>query len=197
MSVTRDEAMAGGMKPPADAPGAGDAVMVKVWDPLVRLFHWSLVAAFSITWLTGEEMGWLHARAGYAIMALLAIRVTWGLFSAGHARFSDFVYRPSTVLAHLVDTLRMRTRRYLGHNPAGGAMIVLLLAMLAVTAGTGYMLTTDAFWGVRWVRELHQAIATATLVFVGLHVLGVIVASFEHRENLVRAMITGKKRASH
>ncbi|MEN6541912.1 cytochrome b/b6 domain-containing protein [Parvibaculum sp.] len=168
---------------------------VRVWDPLVRIFHWSLVAAFAIAWATGDELQSVHETTGYAIAALVAIRVVWGLVGSTHARFSDFIYRPSTVIRYLVDTMMFRAKRYIGHNPAGGAMVMALLAMLAALCGTGILMTTDAFWGVEWVEEVHEALANLALILVGLHIAGVFAASIEHRENLVRAMFTGRKRA--
>ena len=95
---------------------------------------------------------------------------------------------------YLRDTARLRAKRYLGHNPAGGAMIVALLVMLSIIGATGFMMTTDAFWGVAWVQDAHETAVSLTLGLVVLHILGVIVASYEHGENLVRAMITGRKR---
>ncbi|MGE3992450.1 cytochrome b/b6 domain-containing protein, partial [Pseudorhodoplanes sp.] len=102
---------------------------------------------------------------------------------------------PREVLAYLRDVALLRAPRYIGHNPAGGAMIIALLAALMGTAITGYMMTTDAYWGAKWVEEVHQTLANLTMGLVVVHVLGVLVASFEHRENLVKAMITGRKRA--
>lgn len=168
---------------------------VRVWDPLVRLFHWSLVVAFVVAWLTGDELDRVHEIAGYTIAGLVGFRVVWGLLGPVHARFTDFVYRPSTVFGYLIDTIRFRAKRHLGHNPAGGAMVIALLVMLAATAGTGILMTTDAYWGVEWVEEVHEVAANLMLVLVGLHLAGVFVASVEHRENLVRAMFTGRKRA--
>lgn len=166
-----------------------------VWDPLVRLFHWSLVAAFAAAWISGEEWERLHVLLGYAVASLVAFRLAWGIVGPKHARFSDFVYRPSRVLSHLRDTMALRARRYLGHNPAGGAMVVALLATLAAVCVTGFMMTTDTFWGLDWVEEAHEAAVNVTLVLVAAHILGVAVASWEHRENLVKSMITGRKRA--
>jgi cytochrome b len=168
---------------------------VRVWDPLVRIFHWSLVIGFAVAFVSGDEWDKLHIQVGYAIAGLIAFRLIWGFIGPKHARFSDFVTRPSRVLAYLRDTVALRARRYIGHNPAGGAMVVALLVMIAAICGTGYMMTTDAFWGVEWVEEVHEAAANLTLALIAVHVLGVIVASFEHRENLVRAMVTGRKRA--
>jgi len=169
---------------------------VRVWDPLVRIFHWSLVAGFAIAWLTGDELKGVHNAAGYIVMGLVGFRVLWGLVGTRHARFSDFVRRPAAVVGYLMDMVRGRAPRHLGHNPAGGAMIVALLAAVAVISATGIMMTTDAFWGVEWVEELHEGSVNFALVLVALHLLGVLFASLEHGENLVRAMITGRKRES-
>lgn len=169
---------------------------VRVWDPLVRLFHWSLVAGFAIAWLTGDEIKSLHNAVGYVVLGLVAFRLIWGLVGTRHARFSDFVRRPAVILEFLKDMLRGRAKRYIGHNPAGGAMIVALLATVGVISATGILMTTDAFWGAEWLEELHEGSVNFGLVLVGLHVMGVIFASFEHGENLVRAMVTGRKRKS-
>lgn len=167
---------------------------VQVWDPLVRVFHWSLVAAFAAAWISGEEWERLHVFLGYIVVSLVTFRLVWGVIGPKHARFSDFVYRPSRVMSYLRDTMALRARRYLGHNPAGGAMVVALLAVLIVVSTTGFMMTTDAFWGFEWVEDAHEAAVNVTLVLVAAHILGVAVASWEHRENLVRSMITGRKR---
>ena len=167
---------------------------VRVWDPLVRLFHWALVAAFAAAWVTADEWERAHEIVGYAVIGLVAFRLVWGVVGTRYARFTDFVRGPREVIGYLEDAAAHRAPRYLGHNPAGGAMIVALLVMLVVVGATGYLLTTTTFWEVEWVEELHEAAAYAMLVLVGLHVLGVIIASLEHGENLVRAMITGRKR---
>jgi cytochrome b len=177
---------AGGDMPPAT---------VKVWDPFVRVFHWSLVGLFALAYVTGDEVQRVHNAAGYAIAALLALRIVWGFIGPQHARFNEFVRTPRKALAYLKDVLLLRPRRYMGHNPAGGLMVIALVAMLAATSLTGYMMTTDAYWGSKALEELHEFLANATVALVFLHVLGVLAASFQHRENLVRAMITGRKRA--
>jgi cytochrome b len=178
--------------------GAGDAMSpatVRVWDPLVRIFHWSLVGLFAFAFLTADEWDKAHETAGYAVAALVALRIVWGFAGPRWARFADFVRGPGTVLAYLRDSILHRARRHLGHNPAGGVMVVALLAAIGGIAATGFMMTTDAWWGVEWVEEVHEALAYATLGLIALHVGGVLFASLEHRENLVRAMITGRKRA--
>jgi cytochrome b len=189
-----EEASAGGIEPPAVAARIETARVVRVWDPAVRLFHWSLVVAFIIAWFTGDELQRVHETAGYAIMVLLAFRVIWGFIGTAHARFSDFIYRPAVVFAYTLDSIRLRARRYIGHNPAGGAMVVALLATLALTCATGFMMTTDAFWGIEWVEKTHKLAANLAVVLIGLHLVGVATASVQHRENLVLAMITGRKR---
>ena len=181
---------------------------VRVWDIFVRLFHWGLVAGFTIAYLTEEELLSLHVAAGYAVAGLVALRLLWGFIGTRHARFSDFVYRPAQVRAFLRDTLRLRARRYIGHNPAGGAMILLMLASLALTSisgmalyGMGESAGPLAMLGTSWsgltepVEEMHEFFANFTLLMVLIHVAGVLVESLIHRENLVKAMLTGLKRA--
>jgi cytochrome b len=185
MSAVNDTMQAGGAMPPAT---------VKVWDPFVRVFHWSLATLFVVAYATADEIEGVHIAAGYAIAGLVAARMVWGLIGPRQARFSSFVRSPREVLAYLRDVALLRAPRYIGHNPAGGAMIVALLATLAGTCITGYMMTTDAYWGAKWVEEIHETLANLTIGLIVVHILGVLVASFEHRENLVKAMITGRKR---
>lgn len=170
---------------------AGEA-SVRVWDPLVRLFHWSLVAAFATAFLS-EEGERLHEVAGYVVLGLIAFRLVWGLIGSDHARFKDFVPTPARLWAYLRSLVRGRPERYLGHNPAGAVMILCLLGTVFIAAGSGWLMTTDRFWGTKWVEELHEASAWLALALVGVHVAGVLVSSLLHRENLVRAMITGRK----
>ncbi len=168
---------------------------IRVWDPLVRLFHWSLVGLFFFAFVTGDEWKSAHETAGYIVAGLIGFRILWGLVGPRHARFASFVRGPSAVAGYLGDAVKMKARRHVGHNPAGGAMVLALIAAIAVIATTGYMMETDAYWGVAWVEDVHKTVVYATLGLIALHVAGVVLASFEHRENLVRAMITGRKRA--
>ena len=177
------------------AGGATPSATVKVWDPFVRVFHWTLLTLFVIAFVTGDESERVHIAAGYGIAILLALRLAWDVVGPRNARFSACVRSPHVVLAYLLDVANLRTRRYLGHNPAGGAMIVGLMAALIGTAVTGYIMTIDAYWGVKWVEEVHEALAYGTLALAGLHVLGVAASSLLHRENLVKAMWTGRKRS--
>ena len=179
---------------------------VTIWDPLVRLAHWALVAAFTVAYLSAEEEGgtpdFLHVWGGYVVGAIVVLRVVWGFVGPRHARFSDFVYPPLQAVKYFRDLLYGRGRRYLGHSPAGGAMVVTLLVFLAATVTTGLITYGEqsrgplAHWG-RPIGELHGLLANVTLGLVVLHIFGVAVASVVHRENLVFAMITGRKRTQH
>ena len=121
--------------------------MIRVWDFFVRAFHWALAASFAVAWLSSENWERLHDAAGYAAGALVALRVVWGFLGPRYARFAQFVRSPETVIAYLRTIKDGSARRYIGHNPAGGAMIVVLLVAIAGTAVSGWLLTTDAFWG--------------------------------------------------
>ncbi len=167
---------------------------IRVWDPLVRIFHWSLVGGFAVAYVTADEWDKAHELVGYIVAGLIAFRLFWGLVGSRHARFSDFIYRPSTIVGFIKDSLAMKGQRYVGHNPAGGAMVIALLLAMAGISATGYMMTLDMFWGAEWVEDAHEILVNGTLLLIILHVGGVILASFEHKENLVRSMITGLKR---
>ena len=197
MTLRNDVLEAGGVMPPARPlkTGVTTLPMVRVWDPFVRIFHWSLVGLFVLAFVTGDETEWLHLTAGYAIAVLIVLRIIWGFVGSRHARFSDFVRTPRQVTDYLRSAIRLQAPRYLGHNPAGGMMIIALLAMLVGISATGFMMTTDAFWGAQWVEDLHEGLVYVTLGLIALHVAGVVFASVEHGENLVKAMITGRKRA--
>src|SRR6516164_8628235 len=185
MSTSHKIAMAGADCPPPT---------VNVWDLFVRIFHWSVVVLFAIAYVTGDEVQRVHIIAGYGIAALLALRIVWGFVGPRHARFADFVRTPREVLAYFRDVLQLQAQRYIGHNPAGGPMVVTLLVILAATCVSQYLMTTDAYGGSKAVEEIHGALANATAALIVLHVLGVLVTSFEHRENLVKAMVSGRKR---
>ena len=178
---------------PAEAGSDGE--MVRVWDPFVRLFHWTLVGLFAAAYLTGEELEQVHEVLGYAIVALLVLRIIWGVVGSPHARFTDFVYSPRAVLGYARDAVTLRARRYLGHNPVGGVMVLLMIAGLLVTCGTGWLLTMD-FGDHHMLEEVHEVAANGMLALIGLHVAGVVFSSFEHGENLIRSMVTGLKRAA-
>ena len=197
MTLRNNVLEAGSAMPPAMSVDARNtsALMVRVWDSFVRIFHWSLVSLFILAFVTGDETEWLHLAAGYAIAVLILLRIIWGFVGSQHARLSDFVRTPREVTGYVRRAIRLRAPRYLGHNPAGGAMIITLLAMLIGISATGFMMTTDAFWGAQWVEDLHEWLVYVMLGLIALHVAGVVFSSIEHGENLVKAMITGRKRA--
>lgn len=168
--------------------------MVKIWDPFVRLFHWSLVVTIATAWLTGDEIKVLHEPLGYIAAALVSMRIIWGIFGSHYARFAQFVPSPKRAFAYIGDIVSGKEKRYLGHNPAGAVMIILLLATIAATALTGWLQTTDAYFGDEAMEDLHALFANGLLVLIALHLGGVILASLRHGENLVRAMVTGQKR---
>ena len=161
-----------------------------VWDPFVRAFHWTLVTAYLAAWLSAEELTWLHNQTGYFIIALIGLRFVWGLIGTRYARFSDFVHSPRATMAYLRSLGDGEPRHYLGHNPAGGWMIVALLVSLIATGVSGIMI--DSLYADLW-EEIHEASANLSLFLVVMHVGGVIGASLLHRENLIKAMLTGKK----
>ena len=205
---------------------------IVVWDPAIRAAHWALVVAFAAAYLTGEGeeegvTGVVHVWAGYTIGMIVVLRVVWGLIGPVHARFADFAFRPSTALRYLFDLTLGRARRYVGHSPAGGAMVLVLLICLAGTVISGLIAYGDQGKGPLadgtpalvthsnagsdqdergdragqrrgraegMIGDLHGTLANLTLALVVLHVLGVGLASIAHRENLVRAMIDGRKR---
>lgn len=188
---------------------SNNANTVNVWDPFVRVFHWTLVVSFFIAYITEEDYLTIHTYAGYTILALLISRIIWGVVGTRHARFSDFIYSPKTIKAFVKDTIFLRAKRYIGHNPAGGAMVILLIISLLATTFTGlavygieeqagplssFYTQHDSFWG-DFFEETHEFFANFTLFLVFIHVAGVIVESFIHKENLVRSMIHGKKKS--
>ncbi len=178
----------------AGKPASGTA-SVKVWDPLVRIFHWSLAITFTAAYITGDEWEKLHYIIGYIVIGLIAFRLVWGFIGPHHARFWHFVYRPATVFAFLRDSVSLKAKRYIGHNPAGGAMVIALLVLLALQTATGYSMTVESLdSAMPWLEDVHGALANVILALVILHVIGVVVASIEHKENLARSMVTGRKR---
>ena len=216
----------------SSAIGATQQPTVQVWDPLVRVFHWTLVIAFAVAYLSGEGSLALHVWSGYAVGGLVLLRIVWGFIGTPHARFANFVFGPFASLRYLADLVRGRARRYVGHSPAGAAMVFALLLTLVLLVGSGLQLyaidenagplagiTTatagastaapavgedddeaiaDAAEGGKagegWWKDVHEVLANLVLALVILHIGGVLLASFVHKENLARAMVTGSKR---
>jgi cytochrome b len=167
---------------------------ILVWDLPTRMGHWLLAGCFAVAYLTGESeaLRLVHVAAGLGMLALVAQRLVWGVAGSRYARFSSFIRAPSAVWRYLTGLVRARAEHWAGHNPAGGYMILVLLAstVLAAISGLGVYLE----WGGDWLEEVHEALSGLMLAAVGMHVAGVVVASLLHRENLARAMMTGHKR---
>ncbi len=178
-----------------DLPPAPANRRVRVWDPLVRIFHWTVAGGVlaNLTFLR-EARDW-HVNIGYLVVAALAIRIGWGFVGRGHARFASFVPGPRGLTHYMSAMIKRREPRYVGHNPAGAAMIVLLMVLLAIVSATGWMMGLDAFWGVGWVETVHEVSANILTGAIALHIIGAIVESARHRENLPLSMVTGYKRA--
>lgn len=164
-----------------------------VWDPLIRLFHWSLVVAFCANAFFTRPGRAVHQWVGYAVAGLIILRLVWGLIGTRHARFSDFPPSPSQALRHLRDMATGRKHAHVGHSPLGALMIYNLLATMAGLAITGYMMTTVAFFGVDWVGALHETLVTWAEVSIIAHLAAVVVESRRLRVNLPKSMLTGYK----
>lgn len=199
--------------------------LIPVWDILIRIFHWSLVLTFTVAYITEDDFESLHVYAGYAVLGLISFRVIWGFIGSKYARFSNFIYPISQVKNYLTSLITKSPKHYLGHNPAGGLMIIALLISLFGTTISGlkvygvegygpladngieFSVISEArahgenkhedekeeneeeeFW-----EEIHEFFANFTLLLVFVHIAGVLVSSLIHGENLVRAMVTGKK----
>ena len=168
---------------------------IQVWDVPTRVFHWLLVVSFGGALLTAESERYrdIHVMLGYTVLGLVAFRVLWGFFGTRHARFDSFLFKPGEVAAYVSALARGKAERYAGHNPAGSVAIWLLLAFAIASGATGVLLFQDL--GGDAMEELHEVLSFAMLAVVAVHVAGVAASSILHRENLVRAMITGLKQA--
>jgi cytochrome b len=172
---------------------AESTTKIMVWDAPTRVFHWLLVLSFAGAYLTAESERWAlaHITLGYTMGGLVAFRVVWGVLGTRYARFSSFVRGPSTVIHYVRGLLRGKPEHFVGHNPAGAVAIVLLLVTSVAIVATGWAVYREL--GGNLLGELHEAAANAMLAVVGIHVAGVVVASWLHRENLVRSMVVGTK----
>lgn len=166
---------------------------ILVWDAPVRVFHWLLVLSFAGAYLTAESERWrlVHVSLGYTMGGLVAFRILWGLLGTRYARFGSFVRGPSALMRYVRAVFAGRPEHHVGHNPAGAVAILLLLLLSIATVATGWAIYNDV--GGKLLEELHEGAANFMLAVVGVHVVGVVLASWLHRENLVRSMVTGKK----
>lgn len=179
---------------------------VKAWDPLVRVFHWSLVFFFLLAYASGDDWTSLHVWAGYAVAMLVVFRLFWGVIGTRNARFLTFVKSPRIVMQHFRDMLLLKAPHYLGHNPVAAAMVVALLVSISLVAFSGMVLIAaegkgpladTIFAGLNGevVEDVHEFFANTTLLLVFGHVAGVVISSLLEGENLVKAMVTGRKKA--
>jgi cytochrome b len=164
-----------------------------VWDPFVRLFHWSLVSCVVLNQFILEEGETAHQWVGYAATALVLARVVWGFVGTRHARFTDFFPTPERLRNHVQALRRGEQPAYEGHNPLGALMMLGLMALILALGLTGWLQGTDAFWGEEWLEELHEVLANGLILAAGLHAAAAIVMGRLERVRLVRAMITGVK----
>lgn len=178
---------------------------VKVWDLPLRIFHWLLVAGFFVAYLTEDDLLSVHVWAGYLVFGLLVFRLIWGFTGNQYARFSQFICHPVDSIRYIKDAIGLKAKRYLGHNPAGAAMIVLLLLSLLMISVSGFAVyaaeqaagplagivgpENEDFW-----EESHEFFVNFTLLLVIIHILGVAFESAIHRENLVKSMWNGYKK---
>ncbi|MCP4077933.1 MAG: cytochrome b [Gammaproteobacteria bacterium] len=178
---------------------------VKVWDPLVRLFHWSLVLSFFLAFITEDDWINLHVAAGYSVAMLIGFRLVWGLMGTRYARFTQFIKSPSQVLLYLKKMLTFDVPHYIGHNPAAAAMIISLLVSITLISITGMAIiaaegqgplagTFFAGFNAERMEDIHEFFANFTMLLVLFHVAGVFISSMMEGENLVRAMVTGRKK---
>ena len=166
---------------------------VKVWDPFVRLFHWSLVACVLLNQFVLEAGETPHQWAGYIASGLVVARIFWGFFGTRHARFADFFPTPTRVRQHLTALRHGQAGEHLGHNPLGALMMLALMALVLALGFTGWLQGTDAFWGEEWLQDLHALAGDLLLLSAGLHGAAAIVMGRLERTRLVKAMVTGIK----
>ncbi len=171
-----------------------------VWDPFVRIFHWSLVIAFAIAFAT-HASEWdrvTHVNAGYTAGFLIVARIIWGLMKTGYARFQAFPFQPTRAALYVWQIFRGHAQPFIGHNPAGSLIIYLLLLCGLLTISSGYLVYNDG-WLIddpELLQNMHFFSAWTWLGLVCLHVTGVITESILHKDNLILAMFTGVKRQS-
>lgn len=165
-----------------------------VWDWPLRLWHWTLALLVLVAWFKPNRHDGLHRAAGYGVIGLLLFRIVWGVVGTRHSRFRALGPKLRAAPAFLRHLSRGRTGRYRGLNPAGAAMLVALLLLLTISSVTGAMQVTVSFFGMWWVEDTHAWASDAVIILVVLHVIGVLMVSLIQRKNLIRAMVSGRKR---
>jgi len=170
-------------------------IRILVWDVPTRVFHWLLVASFAGAFLTSESEHYrdIHVVMGYTLLGLLAFRLVWGITGTRYAQFKSFLFSPAETVKYLASMFKGHPKHYLGHNPAGSLAVFALLGLGIVSGLSGVLLFQDI--GGEALEELHEITSYSMLSVVALHVAGVLASSLMHRENLIRAMMTGYKPA--
>jgi cytochrome b len=168
---------------------------VKVWDWPVRVFHWTLAASVIGAYATGESEDFerLHHTLGWVAAGLIAFRVVWGLIGTRYARFSEFVRGPAQVWSYMKSLRSGEPQHFVGHNPVGAVAVILLMALVALSVYTGWLALADN--AAEWTEEAHEIASNTLITLVVVHVLGVLWSSRTHGENLLKAMLTGRKLA--
>ncbi len=169
------------------------AATVPVWDRFVRLFHWSLVSCTVLNYFVLEEGKTLHQWTGYLASAWVVARIVWGFIGSPHARFANFVPLPRHVRQHLRTLLRGQPEYHAGHNPLGALMMLALMGLVLTLGVTGWLQTTDTYWGEEWLQDLHALLANSLVALAGLHAMAALVMGRIERTRLVKAMFTGVK----
>jgi len=187
--MSRTESLsAEGASPSADVPS------VRVWDPVVRLFHWTVMTGCVLNLFILDEGKYWHRMTGYVVAGAIVVRLIWGFAGTPYARFTQFFPTPRKVRDHIEALLQGRDERTLGHSPLGSVMMITLMALLAAVCLTGWMTTIDAFWGEKWLETLHGLIGNMIMVLAFVHAASALVESWRHGENLVWSMVPGRKR---
>lgn len=167
-------------------------MQTQIWDPVVRIFHWLTATGFLVDYWLIED-GQLHRWIGYGVAGLLLVRIIWGLVGSRNARFSSFFPTPSRLGAYLSALARGERPQPDGHNPVGALMVLTLMVLLAALVLSGWMSRLDMFWGVDWVEETHEILASLIQILVVVHVAAVLASDLFWKERLLRAMVTGQR----
>ena len=175
--------------PGSPARETGPDGRVPAWDLAVRVLHWSLAALVLLDFYL-DDGGWLHRTIGYAAAGVVAARWLWAILA--RAKAGPATLKPS--LRATLSYLRLGAPRTPGHDPLGLWMVWLLWSLVLLLGLTGWMSRLDAFWGDDGIREVHAWLADALLIAVAIHLSGIVAMSWRWRENLVAAMLTGRKR---
>lgn len=165
----------------------------RVWDPLVRVFHWALVTCVLANYFVTEAGETLHQWLGYGACALVTGRLVWGFVGTTHARFSDFWPTSRRVYGHICSLLSGNPTHYIGHSPLGAVMMLTLMVLVLLLGLTGWMQGLDQFFGDESIMEMHEVLSHAIIMLAGLHGMAAVILGHLEKTNLIKAMLTGVK----